>query len=112
MNIVNLSAAFLVLATMGSPAGANAGHQYIASLPEGARNERLTEMLRQLPEPCVVQKNFFRGFDQKKAALWSVACANKKAYAIMINDDTNGSTRIMDCKVLMDRAKVDCLTRI
>jgi hypothetical protein len=105
----------LTLAGAGAAAQADEGHKfhkYLMSLSEGERNQRLTELLVQLPDRCVVERNFFRGLDQKGAAMWSAGCANKKAYAIMILDDAKGSTRILDCKVMMERAQVDCFSKL
>lgn len=112
MNVVKIGWLCLALAAGTAPAHANPGHRHISSLNEQDRNAWLTKLLAQMPGPCVVQRNFFPGFDAKGAALWSAGCANKKAYAIKVLDDAEGSTRILDCKVLMDRAKDDCFSKL
>ena len=102
------------LALVASSAGAlaNAGHQFLQSLSDSARNQRFTEMLVQMPGNCVVERNFFRGFDAERAAFWSAGCKNKEAYALKILDDGKGGSRIMDCRVLMARAKDDCFAKM
>jgi hypothetical protein len=112
MNVTRSAMASLALATVAAAGHANEGHKYLASLSEADRNQRLTELLVQVPEGCVVQRNFFRGFDPKGAAIWSAGCTNRKAYAIKILDDATGSTRILDCKVMMERMKVDCFSKL
>lgn len=102
----------LALAALSAPASANPGHKYLTSLKEQDRNAWLSELLSKMPGSCIVQRNFFRGFDAQGAALWSAGCANKKAYAIKVLGDAKGSTRILDCQVLLDRAKDDCFTKL
>ena len=102
----------LLLMAAGAAATANQGHKYLESLPDAERNKRLTEMLAEMPGRCVVQHHFFRGFDAQGAAFWSAGCASKEAYAIKILDDANGSTQILNCRLLMERAKVDCFSRL
>jgi hypothetical protein len=87
-------------------ASANQAHDRIARLPQSQRNEFLTEFMSRSGDPCDVTKSFFQGFDERKAAFWSVACSNKKTYSIMLNDD--GSNTILDCKSLKARSNVDC----
>jgi hypothetical protein len=115
MNLIQRSLMCLVLAGAVAAGHADEGrkfHNYLVSLSEGERNQRLTELLVQVPDRCVVERNFFRGLDPAGAAIWSAGCANKKAYAIKILDDAKGSTRILDCKVMMERAKVDCFSKL
>jgi hypothetical protein len=102
----------LAFAAVCSHAGANDGHKLLSSLSEKDRNARLTELLSKVPEPCAVERNFFRGVDAEGAALWTAVCTSKKAYMIMILDDGKGSTRFADCKALMERVKVDCFKKI
>lgn len=112
MNMTQRALALFVLATATAGAHANDFHRYLMSLTDAERNKRLSELLVQLPDQCLVERNFFRGLDQKGAALWSAGCASKKAYVIMILNDAKGSTRILDCKVMMERAKVDCFSKL
>lgn len=65
MKVTRMEWASLALAASCTQAGANQGHDYLSSLSDSARNARLSEMLSRRPEPCVVQRNFFRGFDAK-----------------------------------------------
>ena len=115
MNLIQRLLMCLVLAGAGAAAHADEGHnfhKYLLSLSESERNKRLTELLVQVPDRCVVVRNFFRGLDPKGAAMWSAGCENRKAYAIMILDDPKGSTRILDCKVMRERANVDCFSKL
>ncbi|MBC8055615.1 MAG: hypothetical protein H7Y61_03455 [Rhizobiales bacterium] len=111
MHLKYLSATFLALASASFQASANKGHDYMMALSDKARNERFTEMLAVLPQRCVVQKNFFRGFDNSRA-IWAVGCTDKSAYAIVIDGHAGGSTRILDCKVVLERTKLDCFTKL
>ena len=96
-----LAAAFTVASVAANPT-----HDRIVKLPESRRNQALTELMDRLGESCEVTKSFFQGLDESKSAYWSVACSNKRTFAIVLNDD--GSNRVLECKRLKALSNVDC----
>ena len=42
---------------------------------------------------------------------WNVACRNGKAYSIMINNDTDGSTKILSCAVIKAVNGAECFKK-
>jgi hypothetical protein len=91
---------------------ANEAHSIISQMPEGKRNSTFATFMQRSGEACgTVTRTFFQGFDSKWSAFWSVQCSNEKAFNVMIYDDSSGSTRILDCKVLKAVAKMDCFKK-
>jgi hypothetical protein len=82
----------------------------LEKLPENERTQKLGGLLNASDTPCVATISFFRGVDKDGAAYWSVACSNGKSYAIQVNNDSEGSSKIADCDVLKT-AGVDCFTK-
>ena len=100
MKVVPLVALSL-LALSSGVASANPYHERLARLPEAERNDAFTEHMSKTPEPpCKVARSFFQGFTDARAAVWSVACTNKRSYAIMVGEDARGSTKFVDCEKL------------
>ena len=92
--------ALALVALASAAASANPFHERLVRLPDGERNGVFTEQMSKTAEPCTVTRSFFQGFTEARAAVWSVACANKKSYAIMVGDDASGTTRFVDCEKL------------
>lgn len=98
-----------IAAGMGGQALANEAHDMLSGLAAAKRNEAMTGLMRSSGERCQVERTFFQGKDKRGAAFWSVGCAGGKAHSVMINNASNGSTRILDCKTLRTVAGVDCV---
>lgn len=96
-----LVAVTLVVFLIPTLALANKAHGMIEKMPDKDRNTTFTAFLENSGEDCgSVTRNFFQGFDKSRNAFWNVACSNKMSYAIMINNDSVGSTKIMSCALL------------
>jgi mitochondrial fission protein ELM1 len=93
------------------PSLANQAHDIISTMQEAKRNETLSRFMSKSGESCKVTQSFFQGVDSKKSAFWNVACTSKKAYVIMMNNDSSGSTKILDCKAMKAVAKTDCFKK-
>lgn len=105
-------AALLLPACYSGAASANEAHEILSRMSEAKRNATFATFMQRSGEPCgTVARTFFMGFDSRRDAHWSVACSNKKAFAVMIKNDSAGSTRILDCKVLKAVAKMDCFKK-
>ena len=62
-------------------------------------------------EPCKVERSFFQGFADAGAAVWSIACTNKKSFAIMLHNDAEGSSRYVECERLKAGSKRECFKK-
>jgi hypothetical protein len=111
MNLSRPALVLLVVLSLTQAAYANEAHDIISGLSEPKRNEVLTAFMRKSGEACNVTQSFFQGFDKKKGAFWSVACTNRSSYSILLNNDATGSSKILDCKVLLAVAKMDCFKK-
>jgi hypothetical protein len=89
----------------------NRANDVLSGMSEPDRAAALVKTLG--GEPCgAVSRTFYQGILAKdRSAFWNVRCSNGRSYAISINNDATGSTRILDCKVLKTIAGVDCFTK-
>ena len=53
-----------------------------------------------------------QGMDKTGAAIWNVACSNKSSYVIMVYNDAQGSTKILDCAVLKAVGGGECFKKL
>jgi hypothetical protein len=102
--------ALLTAVSVGATASGNRVHDRLVRLPEPKRNEVLTEFMTDSGESCEVKHSFFQGSDEQRAAYWNVACSNRKAYAIALNED--GSSKVTECKRLKAVSNIDCFKPI
>jgi hypothetical protein len=80
---------------------ANVVHDLLMGLSPNEQTQKLGALLNASETPCSATVSFFRGFDEDGAAYWSVACSNGESYQIQIANDSVGSSRILECSVLM-----------
>lgn len=107
-----LLAVTLVMFLMPTLALANKAHDMIEKMPDKDRNATFTAFLKNSGEDCgSVTRNFFQGFDENRNAFWNVVCTNKMSYAIMINNDSVGSTKIMSCALLKAVNAGECFNK-
>jgi hypothetical protein len=99
-----LVASFLPVATVANPI-----HDKLAALSEKERNDRLTYAVQD--EGCRVTRSFFQGFDKAGNAFWNVACANRKTLVIMIKNDAQGSTRVLECAFMKAMGGTECFKK-
>ena len=95
------------------PTTGNRAHDALASLSEAERVEFFTKQFAGSGDPCGrVERTFYQGSDKANAALWNVGCSHGRSYMITIQNDTNGSSKILDCKILKAVARVECFTKL
>jgi hypothetical protein len=62
---------------------------------------------------CQVIKVFYAGvLAEDKTAFWDIECAHKSSYQISVYADSEGSSRITDCRILKAIADWDCFVAI
>ena len=90
----------LAMATLhASSALANPVHDQILQLSEAERRAFFAIFLS--GKGCnTVTKTFHQGNDTNGKAYWNAQCSGGTAWAIQVDGDRTGSTRILDCKLL------------
>jgi hypothetical protein len=90
----------------------NVEHDRLSELSDSERNTFLTAFLYKSGENCdAVVRNFFQGTGETGDASWNIECRNKKAYSVMIYNDSVGSTKILDCAVLKALNAGECFQK-
>jgi len=95
--------------TLPSGTLANPAHEKLIALSEVGRNAALGYVVED--ENCRVTRSFFQGVDNAGDAFWSVACANGKAFQIVIENNSRASTRVLECEVLKAVGGTECFKK-
>jgi hypothetical protein len=94
---------------------ANEGHERLMKLSPKERNVMLTKFMQTSGEPdCTVTESFFQGGKNGGGTgdvFWNVRCANKKTFSIMVKDDAQGSTSILECNAMKALTHFDCFRK-
>jgi hypothetical protein len=92
-------------------ASANPAHERLMKMSSSERNGFLSGYVERSGESCGrVIRNFFQGGNDQYV-FWNVACSNGKSYAIQVNNDSGGSSRIMGCAMLKAVNAGECFKR-
>lgn len=94
--VISMVAAVILIST----AYANPAHDQISKFSETERRKVFTGYMEKSGENCNVTRTFFQGQSGGGDAFWNVRCSNGKSWVIQINNDSKGSTRILECSVL------------
>ena len=92
-------------------ANANPANKQLQAMSESERQKALTQFMRQSGENCAVNKTFYQGATKTRDVFWNVQCTNGKAYSILLKNDSQGSTKIMDCAVLKKINAGECFKK-
>ena len=80
---------------------ANPAHEKISSLTESKRRLVFATFLENSGEKCpVVTKTYYQGSDKDGNAYWNASCQGADSYQIQVRNYSQGSTKILSCKVL------------
>ena len=91
---------------------ANPAHEKLLSISDSKRKLVFAALLSNAGENCQsVTKTFFQGSDSAGNAYWNAACKNADSYIIQANNDSNGSTNILSCKVSKAIGAGTCFTK-
>ena len=100
------------LALAGFAAAANSTHQQLQQLGDGPRAALFARLLRSTGEACAsVSRTFYQGSDRSGAAFWNVQCSGGKSWSVMIRNDATGSTRYVECEVMLRMEGAPCFRR-
>lgn len=98
--------------TITTSAQANPAHDMISAASEAKRQQALAGLLSKNGERCsAVDRTFYQGSDKSGNAFWNASCRGGKSFLIQVNNDSQGSTRILDCKVLKSVNGGTCFTK-
>ncbi|MDM0057818.1 hypothetical protein [Variovorax fucosicus] len=101
MNAKRLCMSSMTLALAGQPALANPAHDRLAAMSDPQRGAALAGLLRASGEQCIsASRTLHQGNDRSGNAFWNIQCARGESFAVQINNDSRGSTRLLNCKVL------------
>ena len=96
----------------GTMVQANPAHNELLSLSERERASTLAALLANKGEQCrKVKRTFYQGSDKTGNAFWNAECVEGPAYVIQVSNDSQGSTRILECGVLRDVKAGICFIR-
>ena len=59
-----------------------------------------------------VTRSFFQGMSKDGSAFWNATCFGGQNWAIMVNSDRRGTTKVLDCVDFKQFAKVECFQRL
>ena len=96
-----VAVSLLLLGLWARDASANPAHDRLQQISSQERSMFFTKYLQGSGEMCdAVKRIFFQGLTKSGDAFWNVACRNGKAFSILIYNDAQGSSKIMDCPML------------
>src|SRR4051794_15101413 len=92
---------FVLLVSTGAFAQ-NVTSQKFLAFSEPQRNTVWTTFIIRSGEKCDrVVRSMFQGGHRQLGDTWSVGCADGNEYSVGIQNDADGSTRLMTCKELI-----------
>jgi hypothetical protein len=107
VSVIGTITLFFALAAHANPA-----HEQLSSMSEPQRRSMFATFLVKSGEQCSsVTKTFYQGSDKKGNAFWNAACTAGHSFAIQVNNDATGSTRILSCKLLKAVNGGTCFTK-
>ncbi len=96
----------------GDKSALNSSHRQLFELNMEERNETLHRWITESDNACdQAESSYFQGLDNKQTAYWNVSCVDGSAYALHIENDVSGVTKIMSCDEAKQRGP-QCLTQL
>jgi hypothetical protein len=88
------------------------GNEANDRLLAGSNSDQALMLSAVVGEGCLGNRAFYMGISKERSAFWSVGCTNGSSYQLMIDPNSTGSTKILDCSVLKVVAKVNCFEKL
>ena len=87
---------------LASVAWANPVAKQISGASEAGRQKFFANVLNASGEKCpAASRTFYQGEDKSGAAYWNIQCTNGRAYQMQIANNARGSTKTLDCEMLI-----------
>jgi len=90
---------------------ANPAQDKLMSMSEIERQNVLTNYLKQSGEKCAVKSIYYQGATPTNDVFWNVRCKAGNAFSIMIKNDAQGTTFVIDCAVLKKINTGECFKK-
>jgi len=104
--------AFAITVSCSGPSTGNKTHDLLVGLPDAGRAEALADLIAASKQACgTATRTFFQGMDTSKVATWNAGCSNGRNYAVQIEPNAAGTTRVVDCELAKATSKVDCFVK-
>lgn len=101
------------LLTLASTAGANEAQRMLSQLSSEKQDAALQRVVSSSGESCLnIKRKMFSGSDARGNAMWSVGCSNGKSFMVMLKNDRQGSTTVLDCPTLQKVSGQKCFTKL
>ncbi|NHZ78231.1 hypothetical protein F2P44_02880 [Massilia sp. CCM 8695] len=96
--ISRLIAGALIAAVSGA-ACANPVHMQLAKMTQTKRKAALGGTVTDAGIRCIgIKRAIYQGSDERDTALWSARCVDGRLFAVEIDNDAQGTTRVERCK--------------
>lgn len=92
-------------------AHANEANRIWLGMSDAQRADTMTKFMARSGERCTVTKTFYQGSTPNGDAIWSIACKGGPDWSLVIYNDRNGSTKIMECRALKALGAGQCWKR-
>ena len=94
-------------------ASANPAHGRLQQMTSGERNTAFAKFLQGGGQRCdSVTRTFFQGSTKSDDAIWNVTCRDGQMFAVLIYNDTKGSSKILSCTTLKAIHAGDCFKKV
>ena len=105
--------AFATTVSCSGPSTGNKTHDLLVGLPEAGRAEALADLIAASKQTCgTATRTFFQGMNASKVATWNAGCSNGRNYAVHIEPDATGTTRVVDCEIAKASSNVECFVKL
>jgi hypothetical protein len=92
---------------------ANPAHEKLAAMSEVDRTQALALAVEGSGHPChIVARTFYQGLDADGNAFWNVGCLDGQSYVVQIKNDRDGSTRVLNCRILHAAGGGTCFKKL
>jgi hypothetical protein len=104
--------AFAITVSCSGPSTGNKSHDLLVGLPDAGRAEALADLIVASKQACgTATRTFFQGMNASKVATWNAGCTNGRNYAVHIEPNATGTTRVVDCELAKAVSNVECFVK-
>ncbi|MCE3605240.1 hypothetical protein LXA47_16720 [Massilia sp. P8910] len=97
--LISRLVAGVLIAALSGAASANPVHMQLAKMTQTKRKAALGEAVTDAGIRCIgIKRAIYQGSDERDTALWSARCVDGRLFAVEIDNDAQGTTRVERCK--------------
>ena len=79
--------------------GALAAHDFLEAMTGQQQAQVLAKVVETSGDACTGRKAVFKGMTPHDRAVWRIDCTNGNSYLVTIENDADGSTKVLSCAV-------------